>query len=83
MYHSFINCFVLILGAGEKSSPQETKVSVSLSANITNMCVPSQIVIVTPLGILCFRYFQELHPLRYKKPKFYLNVFLLAVSCCI
>ena len=32
-----------ILGAGENSSPQETKSSVSFSANVSDMRIPSQI----------------------------------------
>ena len=39
----FIACFFHILGAGEKSSPQETKGSVSFGANIANVRIPSQI----------------------------------------
>ena len=30
------------MGGGEKSSPQESKGSVSFSANTANMCIPSQ-----------------------------------------
>ena len=43
-HHTFIGCFLHILGAGEKSSPQETKDSISFSANITDMRIPFQII---------------------------------------
>ena len=36
-HHTFISCFLHILGAGEKSSPQETKCSIGFSANIADM----------------------------------------------
>ena len=35
-HHTFISCFLHILGAGEKSSPQETKCSIGFSANIAD-----------------------------------------------
>ena len=44
--YSRIGCIKLLLshlGAGEKSSPQETKGSVSFSANIADMRIPSQV----------------------------------------
>ena len=43
-YHTFISCFLHILGAGEKSSPQETKCSIGFSANIADMRIPFQII---------------------------------------
>ena len=36
MHHPFLSCFFHILGAGEKSSPQESKDSVGLSASIAD-----------------------------------------------
>ena len=42
-HHTFISCFLSILGTGEKSSPQETKGSISFSANIADMRIPFQI----------------------------------------
>ena len=43
-HHTFISCFLHILGAGEKSSPQETKCSIGLSANIADMRIPFRII---------------------------------------
>ena len=43
-HHNFISCFLHILGAGEKSSPQETKCSIGFSANIADMRIPFQII---------------------------------------
>ena len=42
-HHSFKSCFFHILGTGENISPQETKGAVSLSANIADIRIPSQI----------------------------------------
>ena len=48
IYHinrpSHVQVLVLVFGGGEKSSPQETKGSISFSANITDMRIPSQII---------------------------------------
>ena len=44
MHHTFISYFLHILGAGEKSLPQETKASISFSANIADMRIPFQII---------------------------------------
>ena len=43
-HHTFISCFLHILGAGEKSSPQETKCSIGFIANIADMRIPFQII---------------------------------------
>ena len=43
-HHTFISCFLHILGAGEKSSPQETKCSIGFSASIADMRIPFQII---------------------------------------
>ena len=43
-HHTFISYFLHILGAGEKSSPQETKCSTGFSANIADMRIPFQII---------------------------------------
>ena len=43
-HHTFISCFLHSLGAGEKSSPQETKCSIGFSANIADMRIPFQII---------------------------------------
>ena len=43
IHHIFISCFLHILGAVEKSSPQETKCSIGFSANIADMRIPFQI----------------------------------------
>ena len=43
-HHTFISCFFHILGAGEKSSPQETNGSISFSANIADKRIPFQII---------------------------------------
>ena len=42
-HQNLISCFLHILGAGEKSSPQETKGTISFSANIADMRIPFQI----------------------------------------
>ena len=43
-HHTHISCFLHILGAGEKSSTQETKGSISFSENIADMRIPFQII---------------------------------------
>ena len=43
-HHTFISCFLHISGAGEKSSPQETKCSIGFSINIADMRIPFQII---------------------------------------
>ena len=43
-HHTFISCFLHILGAGEKRSPQNTKCSIGFSANIADMRIPFQII---------------------------------------
>ena len=50
-HHTFLSCFLHILGAEEKSSPQETKGSISFSASIGrfNIALKSYINIYTPL----------------------------------
>ena len=53
-HHTFISCFLHILGAGEKGSPQETKCSIGFGANIADMRIPSQII--------CNCYLQEIDP---------------------
>ena len=68
MHHSFISCFFHILVAGEKSSPQETKGSVSLSANIADMRIPSKITCNCYTNVFDInQHFQEPHLLRYRK----------------
>ena len=44
-HHTFISCFLYIWGQEKKSSPQETKGSISFSANIADMCIPFQIIL--------------------------------------
>ena len=84
MHHSFISCFFQILGTGEKSSPQETKGSISFTANIVDMCIPFQIICNCYTKVFdIIKIFREHYPLRYRKPEFYLSVFLSAASCCI
>ena len=84
-HHTFISCFLHILGTGEKSSRQETKCSIGFSANIADMRIPFQIICNCHTKVFDINYphFRELHLLRYRKPVFYSNVFLSAASCCI
>ena len=44
MHHTFKSCLFYILGTGEKSSPQETKGSISFSSNIADVRIPFQII---------------------------------------
>ena len=83
-HHTFISCFLHILGAGEKSLPQETKCSIGFSANIADMRIPFQIICNCYTKVFdIIHIFRELYLLRYRKPEFYSNVCLSAASCCI
>ena len=66
-----------------KRAPQETKGSISFSANIADMRTPFQIICNCYTKVFDNPHFRELHLLRHKKPEFYSNVFLSAASCCI
>ena len=50
-HHTFVSCFLHILGAEEKSSPHETKCSIRFSANIADMRMNTHLT--SPLSHRC------------------------------
>ena len=79
--HQSLMCFLFYrLGISVYISSQEAKGPISLSANITDMCVPSQIICDSTWYFLCFR---EPFPPDYMKHRHFWSVSLLFASYCI
>ena len=73
--HQSLMCFLFYrLGISVYISSQEAKGPISLSANITDMCVPSQIICDSTWYFLCFR---EPFPPDYMKHRHFWSISLL------
>ena len=79
-HQSFICCLFYLLWTRVKISSQEAKGSISLSANIADMCIPSQIICDSDPKIL-IRHFRGPFPLEYMKHRSFFIHFL--VICII
>ena len=81
-HQSFICCLFYLLWTRVKISSQEAKGSISLSANIADMCIPSQLICDSDPKIL-IRHFRGPFPLEYMKHRSFLSISLLFASYCI